>query len=503
MLRRLLAGVDKMPLSDQTHRLLEQHLADSHWRSIARLIADGQEAALADALPVVDAVERIARDDQQWLWIAWTRAYLLGRLGRTKARDEAIKELERVAVKLHDPAGSPEARIAFPDGLSVSLEHARKLLSAPASAPPPGPAPRRGPLGPLALKWAFDTDLAAVAFLNLRIKRYREISDRTGTGYCLDTANGRLLWQRDAAAPPGLPVPQQNRYGYSSGYNPNGPQPPPPPPPELLADGKGRFYVPGRFDVTCRAVDDGRLLWRADVGAVWRSQAAPVPPGQPAPPGMASPPVALFLHQNQLLTYEPVSGTVTKIDPATGKIVWDRAFPGQKPLPLYAYNSGASLSGDRLLIYGSKTAIIDVSTGQVEWSFEPYRVRTLPVKLPDPAVKKPPTATSFPVASPPYVPYPVPPYSGPSHGYMPGMVSSYSSARYFPHGGSAQPVQYVNYLQQQQMVVPPPGGMRLTSSAVAWAALPQQGAPRQAILVNRWLLLLGPSGLQEIGRAHV
>jgi len=503
VLRRLLAGVDKMPLSDDTHRLLEQHLADSHWRSIARLIADGQDSALADALPVVDAVERIARDDQQWLWIAWTRAYLLGRLGRTKARDEAIKELGRVARKLHDPMGSPEARIAFPDGLSVSLEHARKLLTAPPPPPPAGPAPRRGPLGPLAAKWVFDTGSAGVAAIVPLADKRVLICDRAGNGYCLDAGSGRLLWQREGLAPPMMPQPQQNQYGYSSGYvmSYGRGESAVPSLPEMLADGKGRLYVPGTSEVTCHATDDGRLLWRADVGDVGRSKPGAGQPGAviAGQPGMVSPSVALFLYRDQLLTYEPVSGTATRIDPATGKIVWDRTFPGQGQASLGAHNSGASLWGDRLMIYGSKTAIIDVSTGQVEWSFEPYRVRKLPVELRHPDAKPSAPSASVPIAS--YGGH-ANPYAGPS--YPPGMVvPRYGRTRlYGGHGPYAQPVfpvQYVDYLRQQHHGgALPPGGMRLTSSAVTWAAQAEDGSPREAMLVDRWLLLFGPSGLQVV-----
>ena len=31
----------------------------------------------------------MAQDDQQWLWVTWIRAYVLGQLERRQARDEA------------------------------------------------------------------------------------------------------------------------------------------------------------------------------------------------------------------------------------------------------------------------------------------------------------------------------------------------------------------------------------------------------------------------------
>lgn len=86
VIRRLLAGVDKAPLTDQTRALLEAHMADSCWRSVCSRLAEGNDAALADALPLLDSAGQLARDDAQRLWIAWTRAHALGRLGRPGRR---------------------------------------------------------------------------------------------------------------------------------------------------------------------------------------------------------------------------------------------------------------------------------------------------------------------------------------------------------------------------------------------------------------------------------
>ena len=69
--------MDKMPLSPETRRLLQDHLNDAQWRLINRRVASGSAAELADALPLLAAAERTARDDVQWLWITWMRAYVL------------------------------------------------------------------------------------------------------------------------------------------------------------------------------------------------------------------------------------------------------------------------------------------------------------------------------------------------------------------------------------------------------------------------------------------
>ncbi len=558
-LRRLLAGVEKMPLSDQTRTLLESHLADSYWRDIGRrLVADEPDASLSEALIYLDAVEPVAQSDQQWLWIAWIRAYLLSRLGRKEAFEEALGELQRVAARIVDSSGNAASgdaeqtgapgsptespgsptespptmlRIAFPDGLSISFDHASKLLSA---AEPPRRAsragPRQGPLPEFRVKWTYQTDpqTAVTAVVPLgsvggdsvgsvggdSVGERTLICDAQGNAYCLDATTGKLLWQRPLL--PAIPQPQAASGGYSSNslahrlqqiqmYRQMLPQMPPAQRAQAaqeiqrelqrllaqlgvsavpLADGKGRFYVPGTSQVSCHAADDGRLLWQADVGDVGAS-----PPVSSALG--VHPYVSIFLYGENLLTYEPVSGTVTRIDPGTGKIVWDGTFAPEKPPTgiISWHNSGASLCGHRLLVYGTRTAIVDLPSGQIQWSFEPWRVRKFPVELRDPSIQTP-TATTSPLPA-----------------YLPGYsrYSVTSSAGYpvpppstrFP-GQPTPPAQFVSYLQTNSFSGLPPGGVRLAAPAVAWASNLQQGMPRRACLTDRRLLLFDQSGLQIV-----
>lgn len=532
-IRRLLAGVPNMPLSDPTRQLLQAHLADSHWRSVAQRATEGQEAALADALPLLDSVERIAQDDAQRLWITWIRAYVLHRLGRKPARDAAIVELQRQVALLHKtpkppadpqkpgdeapPAPGPAEppRIAFPEGLTVSLEQARKLLtSAPEAPAPPAVSPRQGPAGELKTQWAFDTSTGAAVTTILPVGESRVlIGDASRTLYCLDAATGRLLWQREDVLPLSPPLQEGGPYsGYDlarSGRLKG---------PELAADDQGRFYVPGSAEVSCYAVDDGRLLWQSRVGAVGTAFKAPsVPVSSPLP--VVTPCVSIFLAQGHVVTYEPASGTVAKIDPGTGKIVWELSVAAAQPAMIGPHNSGASLSGKRLLVYGARTAILDLEKGEVEWSFEPWRVRPFPVKLPDPSAPSPSStagaASSYPgsVGYPPGMSpaYPVVSY-GPSYapGYYPGgvvyrsgYVRSYPSSYVTypgypsPYGPAAQPAVFVDYSQPLRGGLPS-GEMCLSGPAVVWAALDRQGVPRQAALVGPWVLLLDPSGISVV-----
>ena len=74
---------------------------------------------------------------------------------------------------------------------------------------------------------------------------------------------------------------------------------------------------------------------------------------------------------------------------ATGKLVWERSLAATHTEPTGRLQSGASLSGGRLIVYGPCAAVIDAATGEVDWSLDPERVRGFPVRLTEPADKTP------------------------------------------------------------------------------------------------------------------
>jgi hypothetical protein len=191
-----------------------------------------------------------------------------------------------------------------------------------------------------------------------------------------------------------------------------------------------------------------------------------------------------------------------KIEAATGKLVWFKTLATDKPAPILPTNSGASLWGDRLFVSGAKTAILELKSGDIQWAFAPERVKSFPVKLPDPAAP-PPAATLlassgvspgsygsglYGMSSGYAVPYSYRHVIGSlANPYSPYYPSPYYSGVNGP-GGPA----YLDYFHQNGAVGS--GELRLVGTAVAWASLAESGVWRSGELLGGTLLLSDPSG---------
>jgi hypothetical protein len=491
-LRQLLLGVQKMPLDETTKALLESHLADSYWRTIARRLAIDTDASVAQSLVPLDAVERMAQDDRQWLWVTWTRAFVLNRLQRGEPRDEAIGELERIVKLIYERAGneSPERlQIALPDGMTIDLQHARRLLVEPARRQTPSrPAASDGPLAPFAMLWKFDIGNANVHALDVIDDDRLLVSSSRGDLHCVNRVTGKLLWTLNNVVST-IPMALVQQYGHSDAVPSPGPSRP-------LVDGNGKIFVGSVSEVTCYSDTNGALLWQADVGAT-----------SAAAPSTGSAHVLLFRYREQLITFEPVSGTITRIDPVTGKIVWDMTVTTEAPSHIGWHNSGASLSGDWLMVYGRQAAVVDLKSENILWSFEPWRVRKFPIELNEPDNENSDSAASqaqVTAVNSGHTHHHIHSglvharsWSGPSLGMSP---RSYYGLN--PNPSQPQQVQFASFLapanQAAVQSANPQYNLTLSSPAVVWSALARQGSHRSAELIGRTLLLRDQSGIQIV-----
>ena len=500
---RLLAGVERMPIDEGALDLLRSHLADSYWRSIAEKVAsdfgaegghrgadpDRRRPELSEALVLLDSVGRIVRAPDEFLWVAWTRAYVLNVLGRTGPRDEALAELERVAGLLSRPGGDeadpatanpfPETdeddppepvpvAVAFPDGLSVSLERARELLKRAAARPRRAgrAGARRGPLPSLRVKWAFDTRGGSSVTRILPLGRARVfVFDAAGEVSCLDSGTGKLLWAcagelPGAAAGALAPVP--------------------------VHDGERRILLPCRGEVACLSAETGRTLWRASVGR------RPAVMAATTNSGAASPFVSVFVDGGVVLAWDPATSSASAFDLETGKLLREVTLAADRgALPTWG-SSGATFSGGRLFVYGACSAVLRADTTEVEWSFEPAKPRKLPVKLAEPGGGGGAAALSVMGT----------PFGSHSGLGMPMVHSGHSRYRsgYYPHRGGAPQHVYLNHFAQGGARVQrhwggyaPPSGAVLAAPAVVWASAWRQ--PRLGVLDGGRLLLFWHSKL--------
>ena len=372
-LGRIRAGVKKLSISEETRDLIRSHIIASYWRSVARRLAGGSQAQLADGLALANELDREVEGRRERLWTTWTRAYLLNRLGRKTARDAVVEELDRMARELTDGGGEEDGLfVAFPDGLSVAMDRARELLRAAPEETKPGAGHASpggpGPTPPLRASWAFETSGRSPVLDIVSLGQERLlVRDQGSNLYCLARPTGKLLWEGEVSF---LGISRAHMKAGSSGV--------PVPSAKILVDGEERIFLAGRGGVGCLSGRDGRVVWAADVAGV----------AEPLPGGVGSRlPTPIFLRGDTLLAYDPLTGVVSAFDAGTGKLRWESLPPreegdgGREGQRLTWANSGADLSGDRLFVYGSRTAILDARTGRTIWHFDPERVREFPLEL--------------------------------------------------------------------------------------------------------------------------
>lgn len=470
-LRRLRAGVGGMALKDETRVLLRGHLMDSYWRSIARLIKDGEDHDLKEALVNTDGAERVAVTHPETLWITWARAYLLNALGRVTARDEAIEELVRVSreVPLSGDGESADAvdpsslevdiggaRIVFPDGLSVDLSSAKMILTrAYGKHDRDEIKPARGPLPPLKVRWAFDTDTGHI-FDVLPLQGGRVlVCDSGGNAACVDRETGKLHWekaatvsQRQATFSPRHMFRSRGRFyhhGYSQSYpstDANGP----------VEVGRDQVCLPTPSGVVCLQTATGELLWQMDhvVPVVDNGQGVQFASGPLVRAGT-----------DQVYVFSPHTGIVSCLAADTGKIVWETPLDTDEGGAFL--DSGLSLDGDHLLVYGRNTAVFDAQSGQILWTVETGKVREFPVQL-----------------------------TGVGQSLSSGSVL-FRGAPY--HSSASMP--FLDYTQQNNGYAYADANQRfvLSSPVVQWA---RQGGVRRGVLNGGRLLLMGHNTMQVL-----
>jgi outer membrane protein assembly factor BamB len=385
-LRRVLAGVTPEPLAEETLELVRGHLVDSCWRSVSRIFALGGSARLAEVLPLLEVIERTRPTGPEQLWVTWARGLALRLDGRLEAAAEAAVQLESLAGRWF-AASQAAPQLVFPDGLTLSLEKAVTLLREP---PASMAAPSESPAGPErspSMRWGFATDAGAiitqVEMLGAANADGVAVLDQSGTLYHLDGETGKLHWRRGGlwSGPSSAPTPiaRGRRTRAAAGFFGADGNLPVTVAPRMAVDAAGgRLLVSRDGRLRALAVDDGRVVWQADLPGVSRRM-------PPQPGVLPLPPLAdeVFVDEaGRVLLWRAETATVAAFQPQSGKLLWLRDVGLEKPPPqLGPLNAGASCDGRRLLVYGHRPCVLDTATGTVIWGFGGETLREFPVAL--------------------------------------------------------------------------------------------------------------------------
>lgn len=352
VLKKLLAGVQKLSLDDDVKQQVHDHLAGSYWRSIATRIEGGASAAYADALALLNHMEKSVKSLDQRLWTFWTRAFLLDKLDRTQARKEAVREFTRLAeqqTKKKDTSSFDSEAISFPGGTIISRSFARDILDGQQPSRDNAPSTSLDAL-PERADWVFETVgneyVTSVNPLPESGSNEPEpdrilVRDASNTLYMVDGDTGKVTWTRSDV--PGV--------GNAGSGKP-------------VIGSEGNIFLPAKDDVYGLSPEDGSLIWRADVTGPGSSDDGHAHVG---------------LHGNLVIGYVPNSSTVSAFERSTGRLQWTRSLSGVETGE--RTSSGLRVSQGRLFLYGRSTAILDAEDGSLQMLFHPPSARTFPVDL--------------------------------------------------------------------------------------------------------------------------
>jgi len=396
-LRKLLAGVGGQHLSAKTSEGLRENLSASYWRSISRLLTGGGERDMVDVLALLDDVERASGVAGVSLWTLWTRAYVLGKLGRDKAKVEALDFLKDEVAARGGGGGETGGRISFPDGLVLSLSGADDFLEGDSLTQLQNPdRGETGPVDGLSLDWVFETTGGAkVTQILVPGGGDVFVGDELGRVARIEGRSGKLVWQIHPSAESSggekfrigtskvdqqrsaakrkltwFRVPRRSRTGAGVPLSV---------PRRIVADGGQHLFIPVGNSVECRDASKGNLVWRARVGE-------PLPLPAPSSKGrQVSAPlgrVSLFVDGTRVIAYSPAAAVVAGFLAGNGKLLWEvDLFNADDPTPPPALSSGAAYSNGLLFVYGTRSLVLETGRGKVLWTFDAGGAGEFPPQL--------------------------------------------------------------------------------------------------------------------------
>jgi hypothetical protein len=344
-LREMRARAAAWKLSGQAQETLRRHLAASCWRTVSRVLAE-PDSSHDTAWLCLSELEQTEHDPKRRLWTAWVRGTLALREGNETALAEA-----REALKTQNPW------LDFPDGLSLSLPEARRLLEIPAPAPPAPSLNQVSYASPGKLSWIFTPKGTA------QLQRWlltpdglrMMVQDSAGWLYSVDRTTGRLLWNRLSSGQPAtvrVSRSGQEQVNYPSEW--------------CLSD--KHVCVLDETTLSCLSLSDAAIVWQVKTDAV-------VPGSQ-----------GCLTHvDGRVLWWRVALGRLDALDEVTGKLLWTCRIPPLANAPSSNVNhpvwltSGIRADSKRVLVWGNGTAVVQVHDGALLWKVS---ASTTPISFP-------------------------------------------------------------------------------------------------------------------------
>lgn len=319
-------------LSARVQEILRAHLAASAWRSFSIMLSH-PEGSMEDAKRCLDELEALEKTPTRRLWLAWARGLLAIRAGDETARAAAVQALN-----------STEPWVQLPDGLSLSLSEARRLLEKPTLTKPNSSA---GVSSTYAQSpqwtWVFQpkgqADLQRWCLTPDGTKLL--LQDSAARLYAVDRVSGRLLWDQRLNVAAQKNAPATASYGSEQiSY-----------PAEWCVSNEHVCCL-NEDMLSCRRVQDGELAWQL-----------PLPQALPGTQG------CLAYAEGCVLWWRAAFGRLDALDEITGKLLWSTAIPALSREPDSTLSnpvwltSGISVDAGRVLVWGQGSALLQLADG--------------------------------------------------------------------------------------------------------------------------------------------
>ncbi|MEN8716748.1 MAG: PQQ-binding-like beta-propeller repeat protein [Verrucomicrobiales bacterium] len=375
VVRTLRDGDGGVDLGEPSLASLERHFAASYWRSISRLIATRDVRRFEEVLPMLESVHRDSEDFAHRAWTNWARAIVLQTLGRPDEALEALASVQKTA------AESELDAIKFPDGMSLSLGGAKKLLEPVAEETLNG-GTREAEFvsGNSEMGWAFSVESGSSLVQVRATLSTVLVLDNRDVVYALDPVSGRLVWKERFASSERISTGKPNLLfadaPAATVEDTTTPQQAVKLARDFAVDGE-LFFLQVANEMRAYSVEDGSAVWAAEL---------PFDPTQSQHDREqgAAPDIQFRVGGARVVVFDPVSGNLAAFDSVSGKLLWYNALEEEERdvvRKVISINSGLSVDQGLVFAWGQKSRVFDLQTGKPVWTLSGQSEMTFPIRL--------------------------------------------------------------------------------------------------------------------------